>query len=793
MLEINNNVLKISVRNLVEFLCQSGDIDNRFGGISDRSAMEAGSKAHRKIQKSMGPEYRSEVPLKFVMKNDRYDIVIEGRADGIFPTDENIYIDEIKGTYKDIRFISKAQYVHKAQAMCYGYFYATANKLDKVGIRVTYVNLDVENIKYFEELYTISELEEWFEKLITQLRKWGDFVCDHRERRNATIKKLEFPFEYREGQRNLAVNVYKSINLKKNLFIQAPTGVGKTISTVYPSVKAMGEGITDKIFYLTAKTITRTAAEDAVNNLRKNGLVFKSATITAKDKICMLDSDSSPECNPTVCPFAKGHYDRVNDAVYDIITHEDVISRLVIEQYAAKHNVCPFEFCLDITYWMDGIICDYNYAFDPHVCLKRFFSDGAANEYVFLVDEAHNLVDRAREMYSAVMIKEEILEIKKMIGTSYGRKIINALDRCNKNLLQLKRECDTEFRILDSDDSFALNMARLSEELTAFMEKNRNFSSMKELSEFFFKVNHYNFIHEELDENYMIYTEHTEQGFAIKLFCVNPSGSLKKCIAKGRNAVFFSATLLPINYYKKLLSGDMEDYAIYAQSVFDVSKRKLLIGNDVTSKYTRRNITEYKKIKKYIDYIVTARRGNYLVFFPSYKYLMDVYECCEEREDTEYIVQYSGMTEEDKEDFLMRFNEKHNGKTLVGFCVMGGVFSEGIDLKEDSLIGAIIVGTGIPSIDTRQQLLRYYFDEKEKLGYEYAYTYPGMNKVLQAAGRVIRTENDCGIIALLDERFLTNHYKVLFPREWSDYVITNVNKVHEEILDFWNDMHYNEE
>lgn len=793
MLDIKDNILKISVRNLVEFLCQSGDIDNRFGGISDQKAMEAGSKAHRKIQKSMGPEYRSEVPLKFVVPGDRYDIAVEGRADGIFPVDGITYVDEIKGTYRDIRYISEAQYVHKAQAMCYGYFYSAANKLDKVGIRVTYVNLDVENIKYFEEIYTFSELEKWFQNLIAQLRKWGDFVCDHKEQRDETIKNLEFPFEYREGQRNLAVNVYKSINIKKNLFIQAPTGVGKTISTVYPSVKAMGEGLVDKIFYLTAKTITRTAAEETINHLRNKGLVFKSATITAKDKICMLGSDTGPECNPMVCPFAKGHYDRVNDAVYDIITHEDVISRQIIEKYAVKHNVCPFEFCLDITYWMDGIICDYNYAFDPHVCLKRFFSGGAENEYVFLVDEAHNLVDRAREMYSAVMIKEEILEIKKMIGTSYGRKIINALDRCNKNLLQLKRECDTEFRILDSDDSFALNMARLSEELTAFMEKNRNFSSMKELSEFFFKVNHYNFIHEELDENYMIYTEHTEQGFAIKLFCVNPSGSLKKCIAKGRNAVFFSATLLPINYYKKLLSGDMEDYAIYAQSVFDVSKRKLLIGNDVTSKYTRRNITEYTKIKKYIDYIVTARRGNYLVFFPSYKYLMDVYECCEEREDTECIVQYSGMTEEDKEDFLMRFNEKHNGKTLVGFCVMGGVFSEGIDLKEDSLIGAIIVGTGIPSIDTRQQLLRYYFDEKEKLGYEYAYTYPGMNKVLQAAGRVIRTENDCGIIALLDERFLTNHYKVLFPREWSDYVITNVNKVHEEILDFWNDMHYNEE
>lgn len=791
MLEINNNVLKISVRNLVEFLCQSGDIDNRFGGISDRTAMEAGSKAHRKIQKSMGPGYRSEVPLKLVIPGDRYDVAVEGRADGIFPVDENIYIDEIKGTYKDIRFISEAQYVHKAQAMCYGYFYAAANKLDKVGIRVTYVNLDVENIKYFEEIYTVLELEEWFEKLIAELRKWGDFVCDHREQRDAAIKKLEFPFEYREGQRNLAVNVYKSINIKKNLFIQAPTGVGKTISTVYPAVKAMGEGMADKIFYLTAKTITRTAAEETINHLREKGLVFKSATITAKDKICMSDSDTGTECNPVVCPYAKGHYDRVNEAVYDIITHEDVISRQVIEVYAAKHNVCPFEFCLDITYWMDGIVCDYNYAFDPHVCLKRFFADGADNNYVFLVDEAHNLVDRAREMYSAAIIKEEILEIKKMIGSSYGRRIINALDRCNKNLLELKRQCDGDYRILENDDAFSLNMLRLEEELTVFMEKNRDFPNMKDLSEFFFKVNHYNYIHDELDDNYIIYTEHTEDGFAVNLFCVNPSERLKKCIAKGRNGIFFSATLLPVNYYKELLSGDVDDYAIYAHSVFDVSKRKLLIGNDVTSRYTRRNITEYTRIKNYIENIVTARKGNYLVFFPSYKYLLDVYKCCDKRDDVEYVIQHSGMTEEDKEDFLMRFNDNHKETALVGFCVMGGVFSEGIDLKEDSLIGAIIVGTGLPSIDTRQQLLRYYFDKKENLGYEYAYTYPGMNKVLQAAGRVIRTEEDKGVIVLLDDRFLTSRYKTLFPREWSDYCVTNVNKVHEEILDFWNDMHYN--
>ena len=793
MLRIKNNLLKISVRSLVEFLCQSGDIDNRFGKVSDKNAMEAGSRAHRKIQKSMGPEYQSEVPLKLYIKADNYDISVEGRADGIFQSDEITYIDEIKGTYKDLHYLTEAVVVHKAQAMCYAYFYSRMNSCDRMGIRVTYVNLDTEEIKYFEEVMNCVQIENWFDGIIQELRKWGDFVFNHTVMRNESVDKLGFPYEYRDGQRDLAAGVYKSIRQGKNLFIQAPTGVGKTISTVYPSVKAMGSGGVEKIFYLTAKTITRTAAQSAYDDLIKCGLVFKTVTITAKEKICFQENDLKTDCNPTACPYAKGHYDRINDAVFDIITNETVINRQTIEEYARKHMVCPFEFSLDISYWMDGIICDYNYVFDPHVCLKRFFSEGNKGEYVFLVDEAHNLVDRAREMYSASVCKEEILEIKHMIGKDYGKRIINALDRCNRNLLEFKRQCENEYMILESDDLFAFNMERLAEEISVFMEKNKNFSNMKELSQFFFKVKHYNDMHEVLDENYMIYTEHTKDGFVIKLFCVNPSVNLAQRISMGINAVFFSATLLPVNYYKKLLSGNTDDYAVYAHSVFDTNKRKLLIGRDVTSRYVRRTESEYKKICKYINEITKARKGNYLVFFPSYKYMSDVYNYMNKSENVRYIIQQQNMTEQNKEEFLEEFSGSQGEVTLIGMCVMGGVFSEGIDLKKDSLIGAVIVGTGLPSIDIRQQLLRHFFDEKDGNGYEYAFVYPGMNKVLQAAGRVIRTEEDYGIIALLDDRFLTSQYKSLFPREWNNYVITDIETVGEEVLDFWNNMIYNRE
>ena len=793
MIEIKNGQLKISVRNLVEFLCREGNLDNRFRGVSDKNAMEAGSKAHRKIQKSMGPDYQSEVPLSETIPTDRYEIVVEGRADGIFANNGVTYIDEIKGTYGDVKYMSEAVAVHRAQAMCYAYMYANGKAQDNIGIRMTYVNLDTENVRYFEEILTIGEIKEWFDKLITELRKWGDYTYEHTAERNASIAGMKFPFEYREGQRELAVSVYKAINRERNLFIQAPTGVGKTISTVFPAVMSMGSGKGDRLFYLTAKTVTRTAAEEAFSIMREGGLKFKTVTITAKDKVCMLESETGPECNPITCPYAKGHFDRVNEAVYDLITHEDVVTREIIEQYALKHQVCPFEFCLDVTYWMDGIICDYNYVFDPHVKLKRFFADGVKGDNIFLVDEAHNLVDRAREMYSAEIYKDRFLEIKKLMN-GYSKKLVNALDRCNRNLLAFKRDCPEDYMILESDGIFSANMSSLAEEIIKFTEANRDFPFMKELSEFYFEVMHYNDMHDRLDDNYMVYCEHTDNGFMLKLFCVNPAVNLSECIAKGLCGIFFSATLLPINYFKELISGNKEDYAIYAHSPFDVNRRLLMVGKDVTSRYTRRNETEYLKVCDYICKVTSGKKGNYLIFFPSYKYMQAVYDCfmsLGNPGDYDVVMQSSNMTEAEKEEFLRRFDAEDKDRILLGFCVMGGSFSEGIDLKNDRLIGTVIVGTGLPSIATTQQLLRKFYDDKENCGYEYAYIYPGMNKVLQAAGRVIRTEEDRGVIALLDDRFLSPQYLSLFPAEWSNYRVVTQKSAQEEVLDFWNNMIYN--
>ena len=781
MFTFKDNVLKISVRSLVEFICREGDIDSRRGRGGDKAAMDAGSKAHRRIQKQMGSQYEAEVPMKMEFPSSNYTIIIEGRADGVITEDSGITIDEIKGTYRSLRKLDEPVGVHKAQAMVYAYMKCVSDGLDHISVMMTYVNLDNDEVKYFTESFSFAQVEEWFMGVLDKFRKWSDFLYESKIRRQESLHGLEFPFPYRAGQRDIAVSVYKTIRMKKKLFIQAPTGVGKTMSTVFPAVKAVGENLGDKLFYLTAKTITRTVAQEAFAILREHGAYFRTATITAKEKICMC---GKPECNPLACPYAKGHFDRVNDAVYDMVTHEDVITREIIEEYSNKYTVCPFEFSLDATYWVDGVICDYNYVFDPDVYLKRYFSDGASGDYIFLIDEAHNLVDRARDMYSASLYKENFLKVRRLVD-KVDKRLASALARCNKNFLELKKTCD-DVIVLESIGTVMLSLERLFEEFTRFFEDKPEFEYSEEASELFFEVRHFLNMYDLIQDNYVIYGEQTDDGFMLKLFCVNPSPCLAGCLDKGVAAVFFSATLLPVMYYKELLSS-RDDYAIYIKSPFDQNKRLLAVGYDVTSRYTRRNENEFLKIKGYIDSVTAQKKGNYMIFFPSYGYMDSVYKLYGEAERADILVQNRGMTEMEREQFLDRFRDAGQSESdgCIGFCVTGGVFSEGIDLKNESLIGVIIVGTGIPQVCTERRLLKDYYDERDENGYDYAYTYPGMNKVLQAAGRVIRTMDDKGIILLLDDRFSKEAYVRLFPEEWADYKLCNRNEAPRLAAEFW--------
>ncbi len=775
-------IIRISVRSLVEFILREGDIDNRVSGSMEKDAMLLGGKIHRKIQSRMGTNYTAEVPLKIQMPCDGFVLQIEGRADGVLKDDGKVLIDEIKGILRSLEHLEAPVPVHLAQAKCYAYIYAVQNSLKCIDVQMTYCQMETEEIRRFCQEFEFQELQTWFQDLVTQYEKWAKFEIEWRNVRNDSIRQIEFPFPYREGQRDLVASVYRTILRKKKLFIQAPTGVGKTMATVFPAVRAVGEGLGEKIFYLTAKTIMRTVAEQAFSLLKEKGLLYKTITLTAKEKICFCEE---AECNPDACPYAKGHFDRVNDAVFDLITHSGDWSREVLEKQAKKHMVCPFEMSLDVSNWADAVICDYNYAFDPQAHLKRFFSESGKGEYLFLIDEAHNLVERGREMYSASLYKEDLLEVRKMVKAE-DPKLAKGLSECNQQFLELKRECE-HYQILKSVSHIALKLMNVLSKLEDYLEECKDAEKKKRVLDFYFAVRSFLNIHDIMDENYVIFSEMMEDGrFQIKLFCVNPAVNLQNYLEQGNSTIFFSATLLPVHYYKKLLSVEKDDYAVYAHSSFPQENKFLFIGTDVSTRYTRRGESTYQRFARYIAVMAEQKKGNYMAFFPSYRFLEEVHTCFLECVDHEVdsICQVSYMDEEQREEFLEEF-EQEREKSLVAFCVMGGIFSEGIDLTDDKLIGAVIAGTGLPQVCTEREILKQYFNAADMDGFDYAYLYPGMNKVLQSAGRVIRTESDRGVILLLDDRFRAMRYREVFPREWQQYQLGSVKNLEQEIRTFW--------
>lgn len=865
--------IRISVRGLVEFVLRHGDIDNRHQAAPD-NAMQEGSRIHRMIQRRMGAEYQAEVPLKISFEETGYLLTVEGRADGIIHHEDRVTIDEIKGVYRDPVRLREPMPLHLAQAKCYAYIYGQQQELQQIQVRITYCHIPTEELRYFYLDYTFTELRQWFEELMEAYRKWADYSWNWKRIRQASIVGLEFPFSYREGQRELAADVYRTIYHGKKLFLEAPTGVGKTVSTIYPAVQAMGQGKGDKLFYLTAKTITGTVADDTLELLREKGLRFKSVMLTAKEKICFMEET---ECNPDYCPYAKGHYDRINDAVYDLLTSRESFNRERLEEYAEKHHVCPFEMCLDMSLFADAVICDYNYLFDPHVYLKRFFADSSQGDYIFLIDEAHNLLERGREMYSASLVKETLLELRRdlkqtvmseisgkgkkgdisgqltlevtgemtdnltdmaenlnhlsavkasqgrrggrsvLVRQGYADKMVYQLEKCNRAMLFMKRECEQSCVIQDID-SVVQPLMRLQAVMDDYLaEQEEEPPAVKEsLLDFYFEISHFLEMYELADENYAKYTQLREDGsFLLKLFCMNPAENLRRCMERGRSSILFSATFLPIQYYKKLLGGEAEDYEVYARSVFNPAKQALFIASDVTSKYTRRSENEYYNIAAYIEEIVKNRHGNYMVFFPSYAFMYAIHEIYTERfagEGRRCIMQGERMSEAEREEFLAQFRGGGDDSTtgvisavsdamaesiameieeedsiLIGFCVLGGIFGEGIDLKNDDLIGVVIVGTGFPQVCFEREILKDFFDGDGENGFDYSYRFPGMNKVLQAAGRVIRTVEDVGVVALLDERFLQPEYRRMFPREWERFETVTLGTVAKRVERFWNE------
>ena len=768
--------LTLSVHQLVDFLLRTGDIDNR---VFNRSSMTEGSRLHSVYQAKQSSNYLAEFPLKMSFNVDEVNIVLEGRADGIIKRSETEYvIDEIKTTVEDLKvFHDDNLEWHLGQAKCYAYMFAKQTNLEFIGVKLTYIRQGKEKEQLIDSyVFNVLELEQFVVKLLNEYLAFYNIIFNKIAKRNESIESLKFPFnKFRQGQRDLAKYTYAMAKKRGRLFAEAPTGIGKTISTVFPFVKALKDDDNSKIFYLTAKTSGREAAHQAIKLLKENGLSLGDIMITAKDKICFCKGQA---CNPEECPYAKGYYNKIQTVLRYAILNYDDFDLQTITQLAYDNQICPFELELDLSLFMDVIICDYNYVFDPISYMKRYFDEDTSS-FLVLVDEAHNLVDRSRDMYSASLSYKQFLEARKSVCHSKLHKLKLALSKMSKMFKEyLVNPKDGNYIL---DEFYDYTYKTISSFITTMQDinKNDNKEMSKELLEFYLEVNRFSKILEFYNDHFICYYEIIKDELILHVACLDASSFLHSSLRRLRGSVLFSATLSPIEYYVDMLGGKKEDAQLILPSPFPVDNLKIIIAPKVSIRYKNRD-SSYQQVADYIKAFVRNKVGNYFIFLPSYEYLTNLMPYID-MEDVDVFEQDRGMSDEEKEEFLTNFKPNPE-RTTLGFVIVGGAFGEGIDLVSDRLIGAIIVGIGMPKINLVSDQIMKYYDAREQSGYNYAYLNPGMNKVMQALGRVIRSETDRGAVLLIDERYLTNDYRDLFKSEWRKYEVAFSPKEVSDIL-----------
>ncbi len=773
--------ISISVGTLVEHSFRTGDLSfDTFSPILPRE----GIFAHQKIQKSRPEIYESEVSISNSFDRGDYLIEISGRMDGLFHYSDRFVIEEIKTTNRDLNIsLSDWNPMHWGQLKIYAYLLALREDLREVEVQLTYYHMTSGHVEELPAKFSFRELSEFFDTVISQYISKIEALDNWRKTRDESIKNLNFPFlEYRPGQRKIAVETYLAIKEGRQMIIQAATGTGKTVSVVFPSLKAMMEGLTSCIFYLTARTTGKKSAEDTLCELRKKGLRLKSVTLTAREKICFMKGG---ECTPNECQFAKGYFDRIDEARKNFFLH-DAFFRENIEKIAMEHSICPFEFSLELAMLADMIICDYNYVFDPGAYLRRMFIDNA-NSYLFLVDEAHNLVDRSRDMFSAEIFKQEFLNAARPIKKSHPL-LAKSIDKINKYMLKYRTLCDERGSFIREENPplelvpLLKNFIRTAE---ALFQSNVFMENRDKILELYFSSRGFLRVMEEYDSGYAAIYEQNRRDLRIKLFCIDPSSQLKKCLKKGRSSIFYSATMYPTHYFKRLFGCDTSTKVLVLGSPFPGENLCTVLFDGISTLYRKREKSR-EKAANLISTVIGGKKGNYLLFFPSYAYMEMVYSTfTRNNPEIETIIQSPGMSEEQRSIFLSRFMN-NNPSTLAGFAVMGGIFGEGIDLAGERLSGALIYGVGLPSISPERDIIRDHFSKTDGAGYEYAYMFPGINRVFQAAGRVIRSEHDKGIVVLVDERFKGHRYRSLFPVEWNPVRVNSSEYLLEILNNFWN-------
>ncbi|MBN2725031.1 MAG: PD-(D/E)XK nuclease family protein [Deltaproteobacteria bacterium] len=767
-------VIKTSVRKIVELVFRSGSID--FSSFSF-FRMAEGAQGHRLVQSSRS-HYRSEVYVQRIFNKGEHSLEITGRIDGIIETKKHEIIEEIKTTHQDIQNIEPA-IQHEAQMKLYAAIYALDNDLEEMNCVLTYFNIDTEETREFYYNLSLVELNSFVDEVLTAFLSFYIRIEKSRRDFDETVESLEFPFDpLREGQKQLMDSVSDVIFNGRNLISQAPTGIGKTMSVLYPAIRSLGT-VTQGIFFLTAKTPGRNSAINAVKILQARGLRLKALVINAKEKIC---TNKEVDCESDKCPFADGHFDRVNDAIVEILEY-DVIDYAELRDISYRHMVCPFELSLELTQWVRLVICDYNYVFDPVVRLRRIFDDPSIKLAV-LVDEAHNLVNRSRDMYSCQLTKKSLLADRKKIK-GISREIYNSLGSLNSRFLDLRKLVEKrEVECLSMEkppEDFINSVSRCSVTIENWLGENRKHPGRKEISEIYFTLNRFLKIADIYTVDHVFTVEKEGRDIQAKLFCMDASSFLNHAIDSLESAVFFSATLNPFSFYSDML-GVSDARQLALDSPFPEENFLLMIADRISTKYSDRDDSVHEVAGMIFEFI-NSKEGNFLIFFPSFAYMKDILHVFPVESGREILVQQSNMDEKSRNLFLERFKTSRN---TAGFAVMGGIFSEGIDLVGDNLAGAVIVGVGLPRMDFESQLLKNHFEERYSNGFKYAYQYPGFTRVLQAAGRVIRSMNDRGAVLLIGKRFNQPSYRSLFPKWWSNWKsVRTVFRVRELLSEFW--------
>lgn len=762
----------IAVKELAYFVCQSGDLTTEFASNHD---LEAGKRAHEHHQSKYNEQSKKEVYIKSEITYLNETYLLHGYIDGVLNIKGKIIIEEIKSTLLDLDELTLDYHQeHLAQLKIYAYLYAINNNLDKMNIRLTYLSAIDYKPKSFDLTLSTVELEEFVLSIFEEYAKWLMLLDKAKTVKEESIKTIKFPFaEKRPGQQKLMKAVYEN-NLNSGiLYAIAPTGIGKTMACLFSTLKSIKDK--DKIFYLTAKGSGKNAPLDAIELLSKNGLKIKTVDITAKRKICNCNKKN---CNPDECPFAIGYFTRLKSATFEIFEHNDIFSRETILEIANKHQICAFEFSLYLSYFCDVVIADYNYVFDPKAHLIRYFDDDTYKPKV-LVDEAHNLISRSKEMYSAIISEDDIRTLRRKLSTYKP----SARNLCNNviKIMESYRDILAEKAIylsVEEDNELDKMLFALKDRVDEILVENKNIKDKDEILDIYFKIMDFCRISEYYSSTHRLIAKIENDSVYISYQCLDASMFISRTINESIHGItFFSATLYPITYYMDLLTQGNGNY-LELQSPFNPNNLNIIINKSISTKYVDRE----NSVDSIIETIETVaeRGGNYIIFFPSYAYMKMVYERLE-NPNFECIVQTNDLSEKDKDDIIEKFKTTTN--TKFGFFVMGGTFSEGIDFLGDSLSGVIIVGVGLPLVCDENNILKEFFEEKyPQKGFDYAYMYPGFAKVIQAVGRVIRDEDDRGIAVLMDNRFNQYRYRNLMPPHWQNINTISNNYTLKKII-----------